>query len=84
MCECCQGTKPIKTIPGPRCTHFSSDLSFVIDGLKVKSMCHFTEYIDLNHYEPARNEEMQLFDINYCPMCGRDLRGNSENERNVE
>lgn len=23
---------------------------------------------------------MGYFNINYCPMCGRDLRGNSENE----
>lgn len=80
MCECCKGEKPIKIIAGPRSTHFSTSLKFIIDGLKIKSMCHMTEYIDVNHYEPARDEEIELFNINYCPMCGRDLRGKSENE----
>ena len=78
MCEYCQGIKPIRTMEGPRSTHFSTTLKFIIDGLKIKSMCHFTEYIDVNHYEPARDEEIELFNINYCPMCGRDLRGKSD------
>lgn len=80
MCECCKGKKPIKIIPGARSTHFSTSIKFIIDGLKLKSICHISEYMDIGHYKPEHDEEMELFDINYCPMCGRDLRGKSEND----
>ena len=80
MCECCKGKKPIKIMPGARSTHFSTSVKFIIDGLKLKSIYHFSEYVDIGHYEPEHDEELELFDINYCPMCGRDLRGKNENE----
>lgn len=78
MCEYCEGELTSK-----RCIFHGKNIKILecANGRRLTE-CEINKYptekkygIVISHYGLA----MGYFDINYCPMCGRDLRGKSEN-----
>lgn len=74
MCECCkEKNNPIYS----KVTQYSDSIYSNVVEIKEQSLNIGTLVQDIKGLKPHR---LIQININYCPMCGRDLRGDSENE----
>lgn len=79
MCEFCKNEYPLR-----QSACFPTKDCAIATHLLVKGDM-FIERTIVYDYKPDRKkdkviQDSPIFKICYCPMCGRDLRGKSENE----
>ena len=73
MCEYCENRKIIKSC------NFCGSAKMIVS--ISENMNILDIYGDKERFSIFKRIYRPRFDINYCPMCGRDLRRNNTDER---